>query len=121
MTDVTGLYQWCMEATSGDAEYCADVKNVADQVASTRVFRYSRNRFLVLPEVVYIAKLVEEDIAVLFPAKYAARVLLDDEKKRIAVMLEAPNHSVLLVYEREPRKEPVLKKTMFANRQIAPN
>jgi len=121
--NISGVYHWCMEATGGDAEYCADVKNVAAEVAATRVFRRNNTKFLLaLPDVIYISKLIDEEVTVLFAVKaaYAARVVIDEQKKEIAVLLEAPNHTVTLVYEREQRGgKPVLKKTIVINREIA--
>jgi hypothetical protein len=111
-----------MEQTN-DAEYCADVIDVVTQVASTRVFNHIHKNtrfFLVLPDVMYISKPIDEETTVLLAVKasYAARVVLDGEQKKgIAVLLEAPNHVVTLVYEREGGK-PVLKKTMVTNRQL---
>jgi hypothetical protein len=109
-----------MEQTS-DAEYCADVIDVVAQVAASRVFSHIHKNtrfFLLLPDVIYISKSIGE-VAVLFAVKasYAARVVFDQQKKGIAVLLEAPNHVVTLVYEREGGK-PVLKKTMVTNRQL---
>jgi hypothetical protein len=122
MTDVSGVYQWCMEITRGDAEYCADVKDVAAQVAATRAFScvHNKTRFhLLLPSAIYVAQLIDVGgAAVLYVAKvgYAARILLDEEKKKITALLEAPNHVVMLIYEREGRL--VLKKAVFAGREF---
>ncbi len=125
--NISDVYQWCMEVTDGDAEYCADVKAVAAQVAATRVFSYIRNNIkflLVLPGIIYISKLIDEgDTTVLFAVKatYAAKILLDEQKKVIAVLLEAPNHIVTLVYERfsYEKGKTVLKKAIVTNRELS--
>jgi hypothetical protein len=112
-----------MEQTN-DAEYCADVIDVVTQVASTRVFSHMHKNtrfFLLLPDVIYISKPIDEETTVLLAVKasYAARVLLDGEQKKgIAVLLEAPSHVVTLIYEREGGKNILLKKTMVTNRQL---
>ncbi len=124
MVNVSRVYRWCMEATGGDAEYCADVKDVAAQVAATRVFSYMHNNtkfLLLLPDVIYISKLIDEDTEALFAVKtaYAARIFIDDERREIAVMLEAPSHSVAIVFEREQRGKPILKRTIVTNRELS--
>jgi hypothetical protein len=108
---------------TNDAEYCADVIDVVAQVASTRVFSHTHKNtrfFLLLPDVMYISKPIDEETTVLLAVKasYAARVLLDEQKKGISVLLEAPNHVVTLIYEREGGKNVLLKKTMVTNRQL---
>jgi hypothetical protein len=122
--NISGVYHWCMEATGGDAEYCADVKDVAAQVAATRVFSHVHNniRFLlVLPDVIFSKLIDEEDTVVLFAARttYAAKILIDEQKKGIAVLLEAPNHIVTLIYERKKEGKPILKKTMVTNHELS--
>jgi len=127
MINIPAVYQWCMEATGGDAEYCADVKNVAAQVSSTRAFSYTQGGtgfLLLLPKTIYIAKVIDEDeegVAVMLvavKAAYDAKILLDDQKKAIAVILQAPNHMVSLIYERGMGK-PTLKKTVITNRELS--
>ena len=127
MINISAVYQWCMEATGGDAGYCADVKNVAAQVSSTRLFSYTHGNttfHLLLPKTIYVAQVIdesEEGVAVMLfavKAAYDAKILLDDQKKGIAVMLQAPNHIVSLIYERGMGK-PTLRRTIFTNRELS--
>jgi len=126
MINISAVYQWCMEATGGDAGYCADVKHVAAQATSMRAFSYTQGGtgfLLLLPKTIYIAKVIdesEEGVAVMLvatKAAYDAKILLDDQKKAIAVMLQAPNHVVSLIYERGMGK-PTLKKTIITNLEL---
>jgi len=125
MTSASKVYRWCMEATR-DAEYCADVKNVVAQIASTRAFSYDhpsgKPRFLLLlPSIIYVDMASEGGHgSLLFAAKaaYATRVLIDDLKRGIIVTLEAPSHAVSLMYERHNNKL-TLKKTAVSNVEIA--
>lgn len=108
-----------------DAEYCADVKDLVAEAAARQAFSYVSNnvRFmLLLPSTIYVDRLIGGEDVALFAVRvsYAVKVLLDEQKKGIAVMLEAPNYIVTLVYEREgPERKPTLKKTIFANRELS--
>ncbi len=125
--EISDVYEWCMEVTDGDAEYCADVKDIAAHVAATRVFSYIHNNIkflLVLPDIIYISKVIDEgDTTVLIAVKatYAAKILLDEQKKGIAVLLKAPNHIVTLVYERfsYEKGKIALKKAIVTNRELS--
>ncbi|MFZ8809514.1 MAG: hypothetical protein ACO2PN_15595 [Pyrobaculum sp.] len=127
MINISAVYQWCMEATGGDAEYCADVKHVAAQATSTRLFSYTHGNttfHLLLPKTIYVAQVIDEDeegdtvMLIATKAAYDAKMLLDDQKKAIAVMLQAPNHVVSIVYERGMGK-PTLRRTIFTNRELS--
>jgi len=126
MTSASKVYRWCMEATGGDAQYCADVKEVVAQVASTRAFSYAhpsgKPRFLLfLPSTIYVDVLESEEVhdSLLLAARaaYAAKILLDEERRGVIVTLQAPSHAISLLYER--RDKLTLKKAVVSNVEIA--
>jgi len=122
---ISDVYHRCMEA-AGDAEYCAEVKEVVAELAATRAFSYAhpsgKPRFLlILPSTIYVDVLSEEahGALLLFAAKatYAAKILLDEERRGIIVTLQAPSHTVALLYERQGKL--TLKKVTVSNVEIA--
>jgi hypothetical protein len=91
-----------------DGEYCASVVDAVLD-ASKRIYSYTpkgRTKpqfYLVLPPFV----------------DYMVNVLVDQDKRSVAVTLRAPNHSVLLIYERTGNGGIALKSATVHNLELA--
>jgi type IV secretory pathway VirB6-like protein len=86
MTKISNVYRWCMERLN-DGEYCANVVDAVIQATRSRLFQRASRRGTVL------------QLLLLYDGGYEYDVLLDKDKRRVAVLLNAPTHTVALLYE----------------------
>jgi hypothetical protein len=101
---VSDVYRSCMNAV-GDAEYCAGVVDAVLQTVLTRVYNYvSEGR---KKPIFYLVLANNID--------YVTNPWVDLNKKSVAVVLRAPNHSISLVYQKDDGGRFVLRRAAVSN------